>query len=109
MASDEAISAIVAVKEFSDTQSLVMATAQGNIKKTLLSAFSNPRKGGIVGITLDKGDQLIGTAISSDKDEIILATKDGKAVRFDAEQIRDMGRAAQGGRGGRAWGGGACW
>ncbi len=99
MANDEAISAIVAVKEFSDTQSLVMATAQGNIKKTKLSAFSNPRKGGIVGITLDKGDQLIGVAISSDKNEVILATKDGKAVRFDAEQIRDMGRGAKGVRG----------
>ena len=99
MANDEAISAIVAVKEFSDTQSLVMATAQGNIKKTLLSAFSNPRKGGIVGITLDKNDQLIGVAISSDKNEAILATKEGKAVRFEAEQIRDMGRGAKGVRG----------
>ncbi|HOW35320.1 MAG TPA: DNA gyrase subunit A [Candidatus Omnitrophota bacterium] len=99
MASDEAISAIVAVKEFSDAQSLVMATAQGNIKKTKLSAFSNPRKGGIVGITLDKSDYLIGTAIGDDKDEILLATKDGKAVRFEAKQIRDMGRGAKGVRG----------
>lgn len=99
MASDEAISAIVAVKEFSDAQSLVLATAQGNIKKTKLSAFSNPRKGGIVGITLEKNDQLIGTALGNDKDEILLATKEGKAVRFSASQIRDMGRGAKGVRG----------
>lgn len=99
MAGDENISAIVAVKEFGDSQSIVMATSKGNIKKTKLSAFSNPRKGGIVGITLEKDDALIGVAISSDKDEIILATKDGKAVRFTAVQIRDMGRGAKGVRG----------
>ena len=99
MTGDEALSAIVAVKEFSDNQSLVMATAQGNIKKTKLSAFSNPRKGGLIGITLEKNDRLIGTAISTDKDEILLATKEGKAVRFPAKQIREMGRGAKGVRG----------
>ena len=97
--SDETISSIVAVKEFTEDQFVVMATAKGNIKKTKLAAFSNPRKGGIVGITLDKGDHLIGTAISGGKSDILLATKQGKAVRFSERQLRDMGRAARGVRG----------
>ncbi|MCR4336779.1 MAG: DNA gyrase subunit A [Candidatus Omnitrophica bacterium] len=96
---DEHISSIVAVKEFPEDQYIVMATAQGVIKKTRLSAFSNPRKGGIVGITLDKQDRLIGTAISNGKYEILLATRAGKATRFSERQIRDMGRAAGGVRG----------
>lgn len=98
-ASDEQISSIVAVKEFSEDQSIVMATAQGVIKKTKLSAFSNPRKGGIVGISLDKSDALIATAISGGKHEILLATKSGKSLRFEEKQIRDRGRTAGGVRG----------
>jgi len=96
---DESISSIVAVREFSDNMFIVMATAKGNVKKTALSAFSNPRKGGIVGITLDKDDTLIGTAVSTGKSEILLATKLGKALRFSEKQIRDMGRGARGVRG----------
>lgn len=96
---DEYISSIVAVKEFSEDWSLVMATAQGNIKKTSLTAFSNPRKGGIVGIGLDKGDRLIGTALSNGRNEILLATRQGKSLRFSETQIRDMGRSAKGVRG----------
>ena len=96
---DEDISAIVAVKEFSAEQSVVMSTAQGNVKKTKLSAFSNPRKAGIVAISLDKDDALIGTAISNGKHEILLATKEGKALRLSEKDIRDMGRAARGVRG----------
>jgi len=96
---DEAISSIVAVKEFTDDQYIVMATALGNVKKTVLSAFGNPRKGGIVGISLDKGDELIGTSVSNGKNEILLATKAGKSLRFSEKQIRDMGRAARGVRG----------
>jgi len=96
---DESISSIVAVKEFSEEKYVVAATAQGNIKKTKLSAFSNPRKGGIVGITLEKEDKLIGTAISDGNYEVLIATKEGKAVRFHEKQIRDMGRGAKGVRG----------
>lgn len=96
---DEYVSAIVAVKDFAEDLFLVMATAQGNVKKTKLSAFNNPRKGGIVGITLDKNDSLIGTNISNGKQEILLATKQGKSLRFVERQIRDMGRAAKGVRG----------
>ena len=96
---EEEISAIVAVKEFSDDRFLIMATAEGLVKKTKLSAFSNPRKGGIVGITLGKDDRLIGTCLSNGKNEAILATKQGKALRFSEKQIRDMGRGAKGVRG----------
>ena len=99
MKNNEHISSIVAVKGFSEDFSLVMATALGNVKKTNLSLFSNPRKGGIVGITLEKGDRLIGTALSSGKSEVILATRDGKALRFPEKNIRSMGRSAKGVRG----------
>lgn len=99
MQKDEQISSIVAVKSFSEDFSLVMATAKGNVKKTNLSFFSNPRKGGIVGITLEKNDMLIGTALSGGKSEIILATREGKALRFPEKNIRVMGRTAKGVRG----------
>ncbi len=99
MKNNERISSIVAVKEFAEDFELVMATAKGNVKKTNLSLFSNPRKGGIVGITLDKGDSLIGTALSNGKSEVILATRAGKALRFPEKNIRPMGRSAKGVRG----------
>ena len=96
---DERIQSIVAVKEFSDTQFIVAATAQGNIKKTKLSAYSNPRKSGIVGISLEKGDILIGTALSDGTCEVLMTTREGKAIRFKEDQIREMGRGAKGVRG----------
>jgi len=96
---DEKITSIVAVKDFVDTESIVMATAKGNIKKTSLDAFKNPRKGGIIAISLDKGDYLIGTALSSGKNDILLATKAGKSLRFNEKQLRVMGRATRGVRG----------
>ncbi|MCA9405652.1 MAG: DNA gyrase subunit A [Candidatus Omnitrophica bacterium] len=96
---DEEISAIVAVKEFTEDFSLVMATAKGNVKKTNLSAFSNPRKAGIVGMGLVKDDRLIGVSVSNGKNDILLATREGKALRFAEKQIREMGRSAKGVRG----------
>ncbi len=96
---EEHIASIVAVKEFSENSYLVMGTSKGVIKKTKLSAFSNPRKAGIVGITLEKDDQLIGTAISDGKYDVLLATKEGKALRFPENNLRDMGRSAKGVRG----------
>jgi len=96
---DETISSIVAVREFSEDQFLVMGTAKGNVKKTKLSAFSNPRKGGIVAVNLDKNDELIGTLLSAGKHDVLLATKAGKSLRFSEKQIRVMGRATRGVRG----------
>ncbi len=97
--SDEYITAIVAVKEFKDDQFLLMATAHGVVKKTKLSAFSNPRKGGIIGITLDKDDVLIGVEISDGNKDVLLATRLGKSLRFQEQQLRDIGRGARGVRG----------
>jgi len=96
---DEKISSIVSVKEFREDLFLVLSTEKGQIKKTKLSAFGNPRKAGIVAITLDKEDKLIGTAISNGKNDVLLATCDGKALRFQEKQLRDMGRGAKGVRG----------
>jgi DNA gyrase subunit A len=93
---DEVISAIVAVKEFNDEQSIIMATSLGIVKKTKLSAYSNPRRGGIIGITLDKGDVLIGAALTDAKQHVLLATKNGKSLRFADSMIRDTGRSSMG-------------
>ena len=98
-ASDEAVSSVVSVKEFSPDKFLVMATRQGLIKKTQLSLFANPRKTGIIAASLKKGDQLIGAELTDAKSEILLATREGKAIRFSEKQIRQMGRQAGGVRG----------
>lgn len=78
---------------------LVMATKQGIIKKTTLSAFENVRRSGLIAITLKKGDELKKVAKSTGQDEIILVTKKGQAIRFNEKQIREMGRQAAGIRG----------
>ncbi|MCM8765606.1 MAG: DNA gyrase subunit A [Candidatus Omnitrophica bacterium] len=95
----EKISAFVPVREFKENQYLIMATKNGLVKKTSLKAFSHPRKGGIIGITLEKTDELIEVELTTGKEEIILATQQGKAIRFSEEEIRDMGRGARGVRG----------
>ncbi len=95
----EAISAYIPVREFKEGSFLVMATKNGVIKKTDITAFSNPRKGGIIGITLEKDDELIGVELTDGHKEMLLATRDGKAIRFPEEHVRDMGRGAKGVRG----------
>ncbi len=95
----EKISAFVPVKEYKEGHFLVMATKSGSIKKTDLKAYSNPRKGGIIGMGLEKDDELIGVEMTNGSDEIFLATREGKAIRFKEEQVRDMGRSAKGVRG----------
>ncbi|MCX5686415.1 MAG: DNA gyrase subunit A, partial [Candidatus Omnitrophica bacterium] len=99
LATGEKITAFVPVREFKEGFFLMMATKTGNIKKTALTAYSNPRKGGIIGMGLEKGDELIEVQLTNGNDEILLATKTGKAIRFKESQIRDMGRAAKGVRG----------
>jgi len=99
LSSGETVSAFVRVKDFNKEGFLVMATEKGVIKKTELAAYANPRKGGIIGITLDQEDSLIGVSATDGKEEIILATKEGKAIRFKEKDVRNMGRAAKGVKG----------
>jgi DNA gyrase subunit A len=95
----ENISSYVRVKEFKEGCFLVMATKNGLIKKTDLMAYSNPRKGGIIGITVEKEDELIEVEFTDGKEDLLLATSQGKAIRFPESQVRDMGRGAKGVRG----------
>lgn len=95
----EKISAFVPVRQFKEGEFLVMATKNGLIKKTDLAAYSHPRKGGIIGITLEKDDELIVVQRADGNAELFLATRQGKAIRFKETQVRDMGRAAKGVRG----------
>jgi DNA gyrase subunit A len=76
-----------------------MATAQGTVKKTALDEFSNPRKAGIIAVALDEGDYLIGAALTDGRHDVMLFSDGGKAVRFDEEDVRPMGRQARGVRG----------
>ena len=96
LVSDERITSVVAVKDFPEDKYLTMCTKQGSIKKTTLSSFANPRKAGIMAITLEKTDELVEAELTDGKQELILATKEGKAIRFKEEQVRDMGRGAKG-------------
>jgi DNA gyrase subunit A len=97
--SDEKVTATVPVKEFREDRYVVMATRQGVIKKTELSAFSNPRQGGIIALSLDEGDKLIGVEITDGQREILLGTKQGITIRFKEDDVRPMGRTAHGVRG----------
>ncbi|MCY2924714.1 MAG: DNA gyrase subunit A [Planctomycetota bacterium] len=95
---DEKICAVLAVREFDD-RFLVTATRNGQIKKTELQAYSNPRRGGIQATGLDEGDVVIGVALTRGSDEIILGTAMGQAIRFPEADVRPMGRTAAGVRG----------
>ncbi|KPK45873.1 MAG: DNA gyrase subunit A [Planctomycetes bacterium SM23_25] len=96
---NEAIAGFIPVREFDEKRQVVFATEGGTIKKTALKAFSRPKRGGIIAIKLAPGDNLIQVTISSGNDEIILGTRDGKAIRFPESKVRSMGRAATGVRG----------
>jgi len=94
--SGESIAALIKVREFSESQFLVMATARGVIKKTNLSAFQNPRRDGIIAINIDEGDQLIGVNLTDGQNDIVLATRNGMSIRFPESELRDLGRATRG-------------
>ena len=96
---DESVSDILPVNEFSENQFIFMATKKGTTKKTNLSLFSKKYKSGIKAINLDDDDKLIGTAITSGDDEILLASSSGKLIRFNESHVRQMGRTARGVRG----------
>ena len=95
----EKINAVLPVKEFTENEFVFFATNLGTVKKTPLSDFSNPRKGGIIAINLDENDFLIGVAITDGKHDVMLFSDAGKAVRFDENDVRPTGRASRGVRG----------
>jgi len=96
---DEKTAAIVPVKEFDDQHFLVQCTKQGLIKKTPLSAYSNPRKGGIIALNIVEGDALIEAALTDGTQDILISTRHGQAVRFPESEVRPVGRNAQGVKG----------
>ncbi|MEZ4647213.1 MAG: DNA gyrase subunit A [Candidatus Eisenbacteria bacterium] len=98
-APDEKVTAYVLTKEFPDDKYLMLATRNGTVKKTPLAAFGNPRKAGIVAIDLRDNDSLIGAALTQGDDDVLLATSEGKAIRFNESDVRSMGRTAAGVRG----------
>ena len=93
---DEEIAAIVSLKDFSDSQFLFMGTANGVVKKVKTSEFSNAKTRGIIAVNLDDGDRLVSALLTGGKDEIVLISKMGQALRTHEDNIRSMGRASRG-------------
>ena len=92
----EIVTAMIPIRQFEIGRHLFMATRRGVVKKTELQAYSNPRAGGIIAITLDEADELIAVRLTGGQDEIFLATKQGMAIRFGEEEVRPIGRAGRG-------------
>ena len=99
LAEDEKITVVLPISEYDAHHYVFMATAMGTVKKTALTEFSNPRKAGIIAVDLDPGDYLIGAAITDGQHDVMLFSDAGKAVRFDENDVRPMGRTARGVRG----------
>ncbi|HVJ24502.1 MAG TPA: DNA gyrase subunit A, partial [Burkholderiales bacterium] len=99
LAEGEKITAVVPVKEFDENHFVFMTTAYGTVKKTPLAEFSRPRPSGIIAVGLDEGDFLVGAALTDGKYDVTLFSSDGKAVRFEENDVRPMGRQATGVRG----------
>jgi DNA gyrase subunit A len=95
----EKITAVLSTPTFDEEHFIFMATSMGTVKKTALTAFANPRKAGIIAVGLDDGDHLIGVAITHGHCDVMLFSDAGKAVRFDEDDVRPMGREARGVRG----------
>ena len=99
LAPGEKVSATLPVKEFVSDKFIVMVTRKGIIKKTDLAAYSNPRAGGIIAISIDDDDELVDVQLTNGDQDIFLATRLGMAIRFKEDDVRDMGRTARGVRG----------
>jgi DNA gyrase subunit A len=93
---EESVSAILPVRNFEEGKYVVMATKNGYIKRVDLMSFSNVRRGGIIATTIDENDELIGARVSTGGGDILLGTSSGKAIRFDEDDVRPMGRTARG-------------
>lgn len=96
---NETVAAVLPVIEFKEDEYIVMATKKGVIKKTKLMAYSRPRAGGIIALNIRDKDELIGADITNGQNEILLTSRNGQAIRFREEDVRDMGRTATGVRG----------
>lgn len=95
----EKIATVLKVKKFEEDHYIFLATKQGVVKKTELTAFSSPRRKGVYAINIDEGDEVIAARLTKEGEQIMLFTKNGMAVRFDQTQVRAMGRVARGVRG----------
>ncbi|MGE0460401.1 MAG: DNA gyrase subunit A [Vicinamibacterales bacterium] len=95
----ERIADMLALREFDDQHFIVMGTRKGTVKKTELSAFSNPRAGGIIAMGVDEGDAVMAVQLSDGASEVFIGTREGKAIRFSEDEVRPMGRTAYGVRG----------
>ncbi len=99
MQEGERIAALLTVREFEENKFVVMGTKRGEVKKTELTAFSNPRAGGIIAMDVEEGDSVIAVQISDGTHEVFIGTRDGMSIRFPEADVRSMGRAAGGVRG----------
>ena len=99
LAANEKITAILPVKEFTADKFIMMATRNGVAKKTPLLEYSHPRVGGIIAVNLDEGDKLIAVALTDGKQDVLLASKNGKSIRFKESDVRTVGRVSRGVRG----------
>jgi len=99
LGSEEDITAVVSLRNFEDERFVLMATRQGVVKKVPISDFANARTRGIVAIKLDQGDHLVTALLTTGKDEVVLVTRKGNALRFNEDAVRAMGRASHGVRG----------
>lgn len=95
----EQIAAFLPIREFDDSHYVIMATREGNIKKTVLSAYGNPRRTGIAAINIREQDELIDARLTDGTNDIVIASRNGQAVRFHESDVRDTGRDTQGVRG----------
>jgi DNA gyrase subunit A len=96
---DEKITSVIPVRRFDTTRCLLMATKRGLVKKTLLEAYSRPRSGGLIGISIEEGDTLISVVMTQPGDEVVLSTRNGIAIRFEEADARAMGRDTRGVKG----------
>ncbi len=92
----ETVTAMIPIRAFEVDKYLFMATRRGVVKKTELTAYANPRAGGIIGLSLDEGDELIAVRLTSGRDEVFLATRQGMAIRFEEGEVRPIGRTGRG-------------
>ncbi len=93
---DEKISTVIPIRRFEVERYLIMATKKGIVKKTELTAYGNPRQTGIIALTLDEGDELIGVGVTSGDQEIFLGTRNGLSIRFSEDDVRSIGRTGRG-------------